>query len=195
MNENNENTKLKIAIDNRKFEIELLWKRTLIFWGFISALFIAVAQLIKNNSSDYYVLILAITGMVFSIIWTLANRGSKAWQESWEIKAKKYYKDDDDKENIYKKIYQSQDGIIFILRHRDYSLSRLLIALSDFSVIIWLGISLFYLPSINIRNLIMNNKAKSFNILFGFGIIYIIYVLIFCRSRDTGELYKEEKKK
>lgn len=36
---------LKLAAEVRKFEIERFWSRSIFFWGFIAAAFVAYAQL------------------------------------------------------------------------------------------------------------------------------------------------------
>ena len=42
---------LKIALDTRKFEIELYWKRASYFWLFIGAVFVAYFSTLKSDSS------------------------------------------------------------------------------------------------------------------------------------------------
>ncbi|MDQ6956034.1 MAG: hypothetical protein Q9M21_02440 [Mariprofundaceae bacterium] len=77
---------LKHALDIRKFEIELYWKRATYFWTFIGATmagFLAVQASTAENKQDLAV-ILACLGTVFSFGWVLVNRGSKFWQENWE---------------------------------------------------------------------------------------------------------------
>ena len=76
-----------VAADVRKFEIGLFWQRSLFFWGFIGAAFIAYAALgRKDNSDPLAQLAVACFGFVCSTAWTLQNRGSKYWQEAWETK-------------------------------------------------------------------------------------------------------------
>ena len=77
---------LKHALDIRKFEIELYWKRATYFWTFIGATmvgFLAIQASTATNKQDLSV-ILACLGIVFSFGWILVNRGSKFWQENWE---------------------------------------------------------------------------------------------------------------
>ncbi|WP_305909443.1 hypothetical protein Q9L42_005465 [Methylomarinum sp. Ch1-1] len=77
---------LKQALDIRKFEIELYWKRATYFWTFIGATmagFLAVQASSAQNKQDLAV-ILSCLGMVFSFAWVCVNRGSKFWQENWE---------------------------------------------------------------------------------------------------------------
>lgn len=77
---------LTVALDVRKFEIELYWKRATYFWTFIAAAlagFAAIQASSMSNKTDMSV-ILACLGIVFSIGWLCVNRGSKHWQENWE---------------------------------------------------------------------------------------------------------------
>lgn len=77
---------LKQALDIRKFEIELYWKRASYFWTFIGATlagFLAIQVSTANNKQDLSV-ILACLGGVFSFAWLCVNKGSKFWQENWE---------------------------------------------------------------------------------------------------------------
>lgn len=77
---------LEHALDIRKFEIELYWKRAAYFWTFIGAAFagfIAVQASAADNKQDLSVMLSCI-GMVFSFAWVCVNRGSKQWQENWE---------------------------------------------------------------------------------------------------------------
>ena len=67
------------ASEVRKFEITLFWTRSLFFWGFIAAAFVAIAAL-KNDQATLSLLISEF-GVVCSLAWTLGNRGSKYWQE------------------------------------------------------------------------------------------------------------------
>ncbi|QWL81710.1 hypothetical protein HQ395_14325 [Aeromonas hydrophila] len=84
--EGKESEALKQALDIRKFEIELYWKRATYFWTFIGATmagFLAIQASSAQNKQDLAV-ILSCLGMVFSFAWICVNRGSKFWQENWE---------------------------------------------------------------------------------------------------------------
>lgn len=95
----------KNALDTRKFEIDLYWKRATYFWTFIAAIFIAFYTIINQNGLFkietnetsvnqkkesieilVYIIIFGISllGYVFSLGWYFVNRGSKVWQENWE---------------------------------------------------------------------------------------------------------------
>ncbi len=77
---------LEKALDIRKFEIELYWKRATYFWAFIGATlagYSAVQASSIETKNDLSV-ILACLGVVFSFGWFCVNKGSKQWQENWE---------------------------------------------------------------------------------------------------------------
>jgi hypothetical protein len=80
---------LKQALDIRKFEIDLYWKRTTYFWTIIAAIFAGFFVLQKSGpssaSADFWpTYIVSNLGFVFSLGWYFVNRGSKAWQRNWE---------------------------------------------------------------------------------------------------------------
>jgi hypothetical protein len=77
---------LAFALDIRKFEIELYWKRATYFWAFIAAAFAGYALTYKNSSEHepWLSLLFSSLGLVFSFTWYLVNRGSKYWQNNWE---------------------------------------------------------------------------------------------------------------
>lgn len=76
---------LAYALDIRKFEIELYWKRGTYFWAFIAAAFAGYALTHKTTDPDSWLSILfSALGLVFSFAWYLVNRGSKFWQSNWE---------------------------------------------------------------------------------------------------------------
>lgn len=78
----------EVALETRKFEIELYWKRATYFWAFISLAFLAYGYLQQQKAAapDKISLsfILGCLGFLLSFAWFLANRGSKQWQENWE---------------------------------------------------------------------------------------------------------------
>ena len=68
---------LEYALDIRKFEIELYWKRGTYFWTLIAATFagyfaVLAAETIENKLFNAYVL--ACIGFVFTLAWFLVNR-------------------------------------------------------------------------------------------------------------------------
>jgi hypothetical protein len=136
---------LEIAADVRKFEITLFWQRSLFFWGFIGAAFVAYAALLKDNNADKDIpLVIACFGFVCSVAWSFGNRGSKYWQEYWETEVEEF----ECKVLAYRLF--GKEGQVqkknWWLRARRFSVSKLTIALSDFTIAIWLLLILKMLP-------------------------------------------------
>lgn len=94
---------LKTALDIRKFEIELFWKRGTYYWAFILAAFtthFALLGFFFDRGSGrifcleefcdlpgialFSLVINAMFCFIFSFSWVLVNKGSKFWQENWE---------------------------------------------------------------------------------------------------------------
>lgn len=80
---------LEIALDTRKFEIELYWKRTGYFVLFIGAIFVGYYKVLSisetsDSEKEWLLLLLSSLGFLLSLLWYMANRGSKFWQENWE---------------------------------------------------------------------------------------------------------------
>ena len=74
------------ALDTRKFEIELYWKRATYFWTFIAATLAGYAAIQVSSLKDKtdLLVMLSCLGVLFSFGWHCVNRGSKQWQENWE---------------------------------------------------------------------------------------------------------------
>jgi hypothetical protein len=77
---------LEHALDVRKFEIDLYWKRAAYFWTFIGATFVGYVAVQASSAAtkDDLSVLLSCLGIVFSVGWFCANKGSKQWQENWE---------------------------------------------------------------------------------------------------------------
>lgn len=77
------------AHEIRKFEIELLWKRALFFWGFQVAIMVAVAAVFgaekRDTNQEFFYPFLAGIGLISALAQLLVNKGSKFWQETWEF--------------------------------------------------------------------------------------------------------------
>ena len=87
---------MKTALDIRKFEIELYWKRATYFWTFLTLILGAyfTVFLLKQDQPKPdlaldeprrdALLMLSCLGFVFALCWYFVNRASKYWQENWE---------------------------------------------------------------------------------------------------------------
>lgn len=79
---------LETALDIRKFEIELYWKRAAYFWVFTGAALAGYLTALTGNEVQNRSLALLLTsciGLVFAIAWYFVNRASKYWQLNWEF--------------------------------------------------------------------------------------------------------------
>lgn len=78
---------LEHALDIRKFEIDLYWKRAAYFWTLIAAAFAGFFAILGSkelHDKEYLAYIVGCIGLLFTWAWFLVNRGSKYWQENWE---------------------------------------------------------------------------------------------------------------
>ena len=71
---------LKIALDNRAFEITLFGQRSNYFLVLITALGAGVFTI----KDPWFSFIMSIFASVGSFLWFRTNLGSRFWQESWE---------------------------------------------------------------------------------------------------------------
>lgn len=136
--------RFRAALSARAFEIEHFWKRSIFFWGFISAAFVAYAA--SREKSPLLGLVMACFGAVCSLTWTLLNRGSKYWQETWEAKVAQT------EEAIVGRLFRVQEPVQhkgIWLSGRRFSVSKLTIALSDYVFILWLALTIAQLISLH----------------------------------------------
>lgn len=83
----------EIALDIRKFEIDLFWKRAGYFWLLLAALVTALGlvltagnvDVLPLNRREHIALFLSCAGAVLAFAWSLANGASKSWQRNWEF--------------------------------------------------------------------------------------------------------------
>jgi len=169
----------EIAHDNRKFEIEMLWRRSLFYWGFIASSFIGYVTL--NGQNNNASLLLVGFGFICSLAWSAGNRGSKYWQEYWENKVV---------------LFQNHvTGDLFIdhsplkakfwsqFSARRISVSKLLIGISDYTIIIWLLLLISKLSFYQeFYGGLLSGCAEV--IFIAATILYSIYLIFTCKSKD-----------
>jgi methyltransferase family protein len=122
-----------IAHENRKLEIQLFWQRSLFFWGFVAASLVGYAQTIKDHQP--YSAVFGLFGLVCSIVWSRGNRGSKYWQEYWEKKVN--FLQHFATGNIFFDRKPTTPGFLDVFEGRRASVSKLTMALSDYSIGVW----------------------------------------------------------
>ncbi|OQW37784.1 MAG: hypothetical protein A4E19_12225 [Nitrospira sp. SG-bin1] len=173
-----ETKRFDLAVQIRNFEIELFWKRSLFFWGFIASAFVGYAALRK--SSPELGILIACFGMVCSLAWTLLNRGSKYWQENWETKVERL------EPEVTGKLFAEEEAIQFHkgwwLRARTYSVSKLVIALSDYVFLLWFVLVIAellrkYAPAYG-----ESLRTYGLALFVTFSIIYTILLMVFGRK-------------
>lgn len=126
------------ARENRKFEIELYWKRATYFWAFIAAAFAGYFVWIAKQPNEVTIsYIIGCLGFIFSVAWYFVNRGSKYWQENWETHVDLL--EDDLSGPIYKTVVQKR---LYSLCHFQdaypFSVSKINQLLSLFLAFVWL---------------------------------------------------------
>ncbi|MFA0604933.1 hypothetical protein [Vibrio amylolyticus] len=168
----------KIAIETRNFEIDLYWKRSLFFWGFIATAFISYGSLTVESKHNF-ALATACFGFICSLCWSLVNRGSKYWQEHWETMVTKL---ESELGNIdLFRAEDTQQHKSHWLNSRKFSVSRTAIALSDFTTLIWFGLILNHLSTMFFGHVSVSSQTKGI-VLITFTIIYVGLILKECAS-------------
>jgi hypothetical protein len=127
---------LKHALDIRKFEIDLYWKRATYFWAFIAAAFAGYIALQRTSDgaspSDVLSFSVLCVGFAFSIGWCLVNLGSKAWQENWELHVD--FLENEFMGPLYKTVMSRPSSGMF---PKFYSPSKINQLLSTFVALLW----------------------------------------------------------
>jgi hypothetical protein len=67
--------RLTYAVELFQNEVGRFWQRSLAFWGFVAAAFVAYGVFIDQH--NLLALVIACFGLVCSVCWTLINRASR----------------------------------------------------------------------------------------------------------------------
>jgi hypothetical protein len=127
---------LEEAREVRKFEIDLYWRRAAYFWLFIAAAFGGYSTL-QDNKQQALAFLIACLGFIFSLAWYFVNRGSKFWQQNWEMHVDLL--EDSTSGPIYKTVLQrSQKNFCKLNGPYPFSVSKINQLLSLFVAIAWL---------------------------------------------------------
>ncbi|RZG15591.1 hypothetical protein EXT47_09085 [Pseudoalteromonas sp. CO342X] len=175
----------QLALDVRKFEIELYWKRATYFWTFIAAAlagFAAIQVSTAEAKTDLSV-VLSCLGLVFSVGWLCVNRGSKHWQENWENHVDLL----EDKEcgPIYKVIVKRRtpQSKMELFEHllngpSEFSVSKINQLISLYVSILWVLLVFYSLPEFYLPNT-LGEICSSIN---WFYVIIIFFTIAICAS-------------
>lgn len=162
-------------------EIELFWKRSSFFWLFTGSAFVGFGVLWDKADKDLP-LAIACFGLICSLSWTLANRGTKYWQYVWEQKLKSVQRAALGRLIYFEGVSRS-DPAGPIWGASRYSVTKLAIALSDFSVLIWLTLGVKASPLMQAR------PWEYVPIVLVLGtILYALAILVGTRSSSRDEL-------
>jgi hypothetical protein len=138
---------LEIALDTRKFEIELYWKRATYFWTFIAASITAFFVLLTSdniNNYKHFTIIISLIGYLFSLGWHLVNKGSKYWQENWERHVSNLEGTVIGPLFAYTKIPE-RNSLLHPIKGYPFSVSKINQLLSLFVIFLWFGLFVYSL--------------------------------------------------
>lgn len=171
-------------LDNRKLEIELVWKRTNFFWLTNAAAFVAFYNVIKYPS---YAIVMSNVGLFWSVCWTLANRGGKFWQRNWELWTYEYEKKTLPKGEPPVFRGSHDESLLPWWAHR-FSVTKVLIACSDYMVVVWffilISILLKYFMPQEFHCAYIFFRGFGAIVITGFTVIAIILMLILGKGKD-----------
>ena len=184
---------LEHALDIRKFEIELYWKRASYFWVFIGATFagfIGVQATEISKQKDLSV-ILSCLGFVFSFAWFCVNRGSKHWQENWEKHVDML--EDDVTGPLYKVVLTRRKPEKYIEKAHHtltgstpFSVSKINQLISLYITLVWVCLICYSLSEINCLS-----EIKTLYVVFiGGSIVSCLSFIFFGRSYMGGFWHK-----
>lgn len=132
---------LHYALDIRKFEIDLYWRRATYFWTLLATTFAGFfAVSIAEPTKSLLILLISCIGLVLALGWYLVNRGSKFWQNNWERHV-------DTLENefmgpLYKTTISNADfPWLKFWEGYPYSVSKINQLISLFVVLVWFGLT------------------------------------------------------
>jgi len=173
----------RIALDTRKFEIDLFWRRSNLFWLFNAAIFVGYYT-VQNN--EILKLFLSHLGLIASLCWFVVNKGSKYWQENWEQKVNNFEKNTGIHNDLFShKMPQMKKGI---WEGEKFSVSKVTIYFSCYLTFIWLVIFICQiLKDVEMIKLFIVYKAE---IICLFTIFNIITIEMTCRSSDETSMFK-----
>lgn len=142
---------LKQALDIRKLEVELYWKRTTYFWTINAAIFAGYFTIkYSNQNIDFYVApLVSCIGLIISFGWYIANRGAKYWQENWELHVDLL--EDEVMGPLYKTTPSTKRFAAFHpICAFPFSVSKVNQILSLFMTVIWAGIAALNIPWVRV---------------------------------------------
>lgn len=184
----------KVALDTRKFEIDMYWKRANYFWLFTAAIFIAYFAAFRENLVYVYVT-LSLLGFLFSFGWYLVARGSKVWQENWEMHIS--YLEEEIHGPLFKTFNLPNTNFWKLTKEYPFSVSKVNQILSLFTSIFWLGIFFYSLNKLfpDRWKCKINQETLDIILFAGFTLLFIIglgVLIIYSKSFQYKDLKKNK---
>lgn len=189
---------LSQALEVRKFEIELYWKRATYFWAFIAASFAGFFVVMSSNNIDNHksiLIVVSIIGFLFSLGWHLVNRGSKYWQKNWEIHVSML--EDDILGPLYKTLLNPERCTLSELTSEyPFSVSKINQILSLVIILIWIYL-LVYSIDFALDITFLDKYSSLINILYFLSLfVFSIYQLFkHAESSNSKDIKSEMKQK
>ncbi|WP_438942924.1 RipA family octameric membrane protein, partial [Ralstonia solanacearum] len=120
-----------VALDIRKFEIDLYWKRSNSFWLIVAALGALLigalsAKDLDGNLKSLVVFTICVFAAVVAYAWSLVNKAGKFWQRNWE------YQVDVLEDAIVGPLYKTVFSKLEPEKEQLYSVTKVNLALSRF---------------------------------------------------------------
>ena len=77
---------LKIAIEERKFQLEQYWRKITYYWALLGAIFIGFFSLQSSRIGkvELYSVLISAIGLIISFAWHLINRSGAYWHSNWD---------------------------------------------------------------------------------------------------------------
>lgn len=191
----------------RDFEIKNLWQRSIFLAGFIGLFFTGYGKTINKmleNNGDFIewlnliALAICLLGFVFSILWTMMAKGSKAWYEVYERKIELFEDDNNISKNYRYCIKNNEnvkpkkmDSCLFSTNAGPFSVSKINILIGVLLIIIWTFLFIFHL--IYLSCILYSSKCCDSIIfciiilcLFAIGIYIGVYFLLTCSAKSSS---------
>lgn len=168
------------ARENRKFEIGLYWTRAAYFWVFIAVAFGGYSVLQKEHHATAF--LTACVGFIFSLAWYFVNRGSKFWQQNWELHVDLL--EDKIAGPVYKTVIQrTQCSLVDFNGAYPFSVSKINQLLSLFVTVVWVFMIVKSFAVIWNLQFILSPRIATIFLLI---CTLVAAILLFCLGRTGG---------
>jgi len=175
----------ELALEIRKFEIELYWKRATYFWTLIAATFAGFFALASQSSVSHPILpfLLSCIGLVLSTSWYLVNRGSKYWQENWERHVDSL--EDEFAGPLYKTTISNEQFRWWKPWHGyPFSVSKVNQLTSLFVALVWLALAISSFPSVHLPPWFVAARPYALAV---FTFSFLCVIILFGRGGSQGK--------